>query len=229
MKRFLDDIFMILECEGINDLDAYLNNMLIHRYLKFTFEHSFNTVNFLDVTISLGSNNFLCTTIYSKPMSRHQYLHSKSNHPPHLKNSLFYSQGLRAIRICSDRNDCENILQNMYNKFVTRGYNICKLNETLVKLLQISRDIVLCPKGAMLQKYLAVHNPEILVKYNAIQPDKELPANINTTTYAIFPFYNCVNMYKQLVEENIVSHIVEQIAFSNSAWSVEQSRIIHNF
>lgn len=64
---------MIVDCDEIDNLDDWLKDMLHHSYLKFTFEHSFTHINFLDVTVSLTAQNKISTTIVSKPMPRHQY------------------------------------------------------------------------------------------------------------------------------------------------------------
>jgi len=119
-KRFLDDVFLLVDLEGIDNLDVWLDNLLKHRYLKFTHEHSQNSVNFLDVNVSLSENNIISTKLYSKPMSKHNYLHAHSNHPTHLKNSLFYSQGLRVVRICSEPDERMKALCLLYEKFAMR-------------------------------------------------------------------------------------------------------------
>lgn len=206
MKRFLDDILMIVENEKITDMDDWLKNLLKHRYLKFTYEHDCHSINFLDVTISLDDHNNLCTTVFSKPMSRHLYLHANSNHPIHLKNSLFYSQGLRIIRICSNVDNCKHNLLCLYDKFKERGYNVNTLNYTLEKLFTIDRNVALYPKGALLQNYLSIHNPHILVKYKPPQRTPKQPMTDNTT-YAIFPFYECIKDYKSIIINSILNHI----------------------
>lgn len=205
-KRFLDDILMIVDNETINDMDSWLRNLFNHRYLKFTHEYSNSSVNFLDVTISLDKDNNLCTTIFSKPMSRHLYLHSHSNHPTHLKNSLFYSQGLRVIRICSSKEDCMNNLLCLFEKFKMRGYNVHKLNSTLDNLLKIERSHALYPKGTLLRNYLSIHNPAILTKYTHHSNQIKQPMNENVT-FAIFPFYECISNYKDIIVDNITEHM----------------------
>ncbi len=205
-KRFLDDIIMIVDNENVNDMDSWLHNLLKHRYLKFTYEHSNLSVNFLDVSISLNKENNLCTTIFSKPMSRHLYLHSQSNHPSHLKNSLFYSQGLRVIRICSNKEDSVKNLLCLLEKFKMRGYKVKKLNSTLDTLLKIDRSQALFPKGTLLKNYLAIHNPTVLTKYKETLKESRQPINDNTT-YAIFPFYECISNYKDIIVDNITEHM----------------------
>ena len=62
-KRFIDDIFFIFT-GNINDLTRlkhFMNN--IHDTIKFTFDHSIDTINFLDVTIYI-KNAKIMTTIH---------------------------------------------------------------------------------------------------------------------------------------------------------------------
>ena len=47
----------------------------------------------------------ISTDLYIKPIDGHQYLHHKSSHPEHIKNSITYSQALRLSRICSSEKD----------------------------------------------------------------------------------------------------------------------------
>ena len=74
-----------------------LNNFLFN--LKFTYETSSCTVNFLDLNVSLRKGA-IHTDLYIKPTDGHQYLHHQSSHPLHIKISILYSQALRVSRIC---------------------------------------------------------------------------------------------------------------------------------
>ena len=85
---------------GEEKLTQFLNERNnFHSNLKFTYETSSCTVNFLDLNVSLR-NGALHTDLYIKPTDGHQYLHYQSSHPLHIKNSIPYSQALRVSRIC---------------------------------------------------------------------------------------------------------------------------------
>src|SRR5699024_9872501 len=62
------------------------------------------------------------TKVYKKPTDSPQYLHFLSEHPKHTKTSLPYSLGLRCKRICSNRGDLEENLNNLKIKFAERSY-----------------------------------------------------------------------------------------------------------
>lgn len=208
-KRFLDDIFLILDSTDIMNVNDWINNVIKHRYLKFTFESSSSGVNFLDVNVKLGNGNVINTELFSKPMSKHVYLHSNSDHPSHLKNSLFYSQGLRVIRLCSRFSTRLTHIISIYKKFVDRGYDQSILHNTFLTLIMKDRFSTLKPKKDFLIRYLHEQNRNILEKYN-------ITSNICTTSnfseknpnvYVIFPFYKCINKYKVKIMECIKSNI----------------------
>lgn len=211
-KRFLDDIFIIIDKTDIVDIDTWLKNIVQHRYLKFTFEVDNLCVNFLDVKVSLKKGNILCTELYKKPVSKHLYLHARSDHPTHLKNSLFYSQGLRVIRLCSEDSTRTKHLLELYEKFADRGYDISLLNATLLNLKSQSRSTTLKPKKELLISYLFRQNPTILVKYNIIYDSMQLMHennDSNSNVYLVFPFYKCIKSYQQKVKTLIMSNLDE--------------------
>ena len=102
--RYIDDIFFIWT-HGTQELDSFLNELKkFHPNLSFTYETSEERVNFLDLNVSIR-NGAISTDLYIKPTDGHQYLHYKSPHPEHIKNSIPYSQALRSSRICSSEKD----------------------------------------------------------------------------------------------------------------------------
>lgn len=211
-KRFLDDIFLIIDITDILDLTDWLNSKLKHSYLNFTWESSTQSINFLDVTVSL-EDNIIHTEIFTKPMSKHLYLHSSSNHPSHLKNSLYYSQGLRIVKICSDFTTRVKHLISLYNKFKNRFYNEKVLYPTFVRLLYIDRKEVLNPKNKLLIQYLHVNTPGILSKYNQIQTPHTFDGN--DKCIVVFPFIQHVPKYKQKLKQAIQLNIQKNV---NSSW-----------
>ena len=65
--------------------------------IKFTYEFSEESINFLDLNVKFSSGK-LQTSLYVKPTDCHQYLHFQSSHPKHTKKSIVYSQTLRVSR-----------------------------------------------------------------------------------------------------------------------------------
>ena len=93
-KRYIDDIFFIFTgtTRELTRLKLFMNN--IHDTIKFTFEHSSDTISFLDITINI-KNEKIMTTIHRKPTDKMLLLHFQSNHSLYTKESIIYSQALR--------------------------------------------------------------------------------------------------------------------------------------
>ena len=89
--------------------------------LKITCIFQEETINFSDVKINL-SYGHLMTNMYIKPSDFHQYLHYSSSHPKHIKNSIVYSQSLRARRLCSHEKDFWKNCNKMKSWFLKQGY-----------------------------------------------------------------------------------------------------------
>ena len=100
-KRFLDDIvfFWTHGEEELEKFMEYLNKC--HEQIKFAFEVSEESINFLDTKINLTEEGEIWTDLYCKPTDSHDYLHYKSAHPHDCKKSLPYSQFLQVRRICT--------------------------------------------------------------------------------------------------------------------------------
>ena len=67
-------------------------------------------------------NGFLIKKTCIKPTDRHQYLHSTSSHPNHIKRFIIYSQALRVSRICSRESDFRKHISEMKTWLLRRGY-----------------------------------------------------------------------------------------------------------
>jgi len=167
-----------------------------HRFLKFTYEFSSKLITFLDLNISLSENNSIETTIYRKPVSKHEFLHYSSNHPRHLLKSLPYSCGLRIIRSCSNYETKQSELNLLMEKFKVRNYPYELLESTLNKLHNIDRIELLRPKSKILLHHLSIHRPDILGHYDLIFNNIQLAessscANSNKhSIFIVFPFFN---------------------------------------
>lgn len=104
--------------------------------------NSHNQVSFLDTLISV-TPNAINTQVYHKPTDRNTFLHETSFHPPHIKQSIVYSQGLRFRRICNDDNQLRNELEHLGDRFVERGYNDNFVTNILDKISVMPREQLL--------------------------------------------------------------------------------------
>ena len=144
--RYIDDIFFVWT-HGEDKLHDFLSRLNeFHPNLKFTYEYSTEQINFLDVIVKKGKDEFE-RDIYCKATDCHQYLHYDSCHPDHMKKSSIYSQGLRIKRLCSDNHKLQKHLQNLKNWFCERGYPGGLIDEQLQRVRRKSREQLLRPKG----------------------------------------------------------------------------------
>ena len=132
--RYIDDMSFI-QIHGAQKQDSFLNELnKFHLNLSFTYETSEERVNFLDLNVS-RRNGGISTDLYIKPTVGHQYLHYKSSHPEHIKNSIPYSQALRLSRICSSEKDFKGHVERMKKWFLARDYPKNVINEQINKVV----------------------------------------------------------------------------------------------
>ena len=141
-KRFIDDIFFIFTgtMTELTRLIFFMNN--IHDTIKFTFEHSTNTINFLDVAINI-KNDKIMTTIHRKPTDKMLLLHFQSNHSLHTKESIIYSQALRYNLIINTDTQLQTELYNLTRTLLARKYPLHIINRNILKTLKFSRHDLL--------------------------------------------------------------------------------------
>ena len=137
--RYIDDIFMIWT-EGLENLNTfvnYLNNL--HPTIKFTSNHSFTNIPFLDVMVSL-KDGLIETDLYTKPTDKHQYLFSSSCHPHHTKKGIPFGLALRLRRICSTDNTFYFRTKELTSFLIKRGYKHAFIEQQIARATSISRS-----------------------------------------------------------------------------------------
>ena len=146
--RYIDDIFFIYTGGEAKLLEFLTNLNTKHDSIKFDHEKSMQFIPFLDTLIYIDENRQLQTTLYTKPTDTHNYLHFKSTHPKHLKQSLPYSQALRLRRICSDSNEFKKHCETLTENFKARGYAEDLINKQIEKASLVPREntLELTPK-----------------------------------------------------------------------------------
>ena len=99
--RFRDDICCIWTgtLEELMQFNEWLN--LLEPKLKFTMEHSTDSVVFLDLRVSVKGNR-VETSMYSKPSDTHAYLLPSSCHPTHICKNIPQGVMKRVRRNCSE-------------------------------------------------------------------------------------------------------------------------------
>ena len=140
--RYIDDIFMVWEHgeENLQEFIKYLNSQ--HPSIKFTFEYSPKSVNFLDVQV-IRVNDKLVTDLYVKPTDTHQYLDASSCLVFHSKKAIPYSQALRLNRICSEPAFFDQRCDQLALWLKKRGYSDKLVRQEILKARKPKRDDLL--------------------------------------------------------------------------------------
>ncbi|XP_060066994.1 uncharacterized protein LOC132547247 [Ylistrum balloti] len=137
--RFIDDIFFIWTFRR-EDLCAFMESLSrFHPKIKFTYEVSSTSMNFLDTTVIKEEDGTLQTTLYTKPTDAHLYLHYHSCHPRQQIRNIPFGQLLRVRRICSTLDEFEKHSRVMCDHFRLRGYPRNLLESATVKARNTDR------------------------------------------------------------------------------------------
>ena len=90
--RFVDDIFGITKADHRKPLLQHINNQDPH--IQFTIEPTQQP--FLDILVTIESNNTFSTSVYRKLTHTDQYLHWDSHHHITAKQSVYNALAHRA-------------------------------------------------------------------------------------------------------------------------------------
>ena len=113
-----------------------------HPTIKFTHECSYQSINYLDVTVQI-EDGILTTTTFHKPTDANTYLHYKSSHPKSQKESIPYSQFLRMKRNCTTKEDSRNNITKLTKEFKSRGYPTTTLEVSQSAVANITQNCLL--------------------------------------------------------------------------------------
>ncbi|OCT67848.1 hypothetical protein XELAEV_18039149mg [Xenopus laevis] len=120
--RYIDDIFMIWtgrHSELIGFIDG-LNKC--SPFISFTMHCDMISIPYLDVLVKNTMNGRLDTDLFVKQTDRNTLLRFDSFHPSHIKKSLPKSQVMRVKRIVQNEQQQADRVEEMKDKFRTRGY-----------------------------------------------------------------------------------------------------------
>lgn len=125
-KRYIDDVLCIWpgSQEQLQDFIKYLNRA--HPTIKFTYESSTTSIDFLDITIYKGkrytTKGILDIKPYFKKTNKFQYLEYSSAHPRNTFKGLVKGELTRLLRACSNQEEYHKIQLKMHKIFRDRGY-----------------------------------------------------------------------------------------------------------
>ena len=183
--RYIDDCFGATSC-GRPELDRFIQFVnTFHPALEFTWEISTSSVTFLDINVSI-QNDGLATSVHYKPTDSHSYLLHSSSHPPHVKNSIPYSQFLRLRRLCSDDTDFSAKADEICHFFAERNYPNSVVTDALERVHNISRETALKPSESKSEDRIPLtityHPNNLRVKDIILKNFKLLQSDPDTAT-----------------------------------------------
>ena len=165
--RFRDDGFIIFNGSENEILDFFQIGNQCHPHLKFTFEISIDSVNFLDTTVYKGrkfqESNKLDIKSYIKPTNNFQYLHRESSHNPAVFKGFIKGECIRHMRNTNDTATLSTILQNFKKHLSKRGYSDTEIDPIITGVTGTDRNKMLNKNNSESK----LRNPLVMItKYN---------------------------------------------------------------
>ena len=127
-KRYVDDTFVIIHKNSVEDFLDHLNT--IENSIKFTIEkEADHTLPFLDTLVRRNQHGKFSTSVYQKPTNSNRYLNFRSNHPLEHKQSVVRSLIDRANALCSTTKNRQDEIKHVKDTLKLNLYP----NTTLIK------------------------------------------------------------------------------------------------
>jgi len=152
-KRFIDDIFLVVDCDEtqLEEFVTHMNNQ--NPSVQFTHEYSKEEINFLDVMVYKDRANKLQVKTYIKPTNKQLY-NSNTSHqpPPGATKGVAFGEAIRYLRTNSDKRQFYKILFIHKGNLLKRGYPRSLINKTMKKVKFSMRAESMKPKIKKQQK-----------------------------------------------------------------------------
>ena len=120
-KRYVDDIFTILDRDRVDSFLQHLNSQ--QPTIRFTMEtENDNKIAFLDASVSREPDGSLTTSVYRKPTHTDQYLEYDSHHPQSVKRGIVKCPYDRAKRLVTKPSVISAEKKHLSSVLVSNGY-----------------------------------------------------------------------------------------------------------
>ena len=145
-RRLIDDGFFVITPSGTATADEMHGRMkkimnsfgYPGRRLEWTTDKPSNSVDFLDLTITTGSDGRIRTKTFQKPMNLHLCVPPTSAHSPKMFQGMIFGQIRRFFLQNSSTEDFQQVVQAFYEHLYKRGYStdflVRTFNEAATKL-----------------------------------------------------------------------------------------------
>ena len=140
--RFRDDCLGLFRGTEA-DFKVFLSTMnSVDPAIRFTAEINFqtNSVNFLDLVISIGQDGYLTTDLFVKPNTLNQLLLPTSAHPSSVTRASVFSQAIRYRRICCTDELFDLRTAELKQKMLDRGYSETTVDAGIRRAKEVPRD-----------------------------------------------------------------------------------------
>ena len=103
----------------LSTLQNHLND--VHPTIKFTFEVSDQKIQYLDLTIHRNGHTCYIQPFF-KETNTFSYVQGQSYHPESIFKGIFIEENTRILRNCSRKDDYEETMRFLQEKFATRQF-----------------------------------------------------------------------------------------------------------
>ena len=99
--------------------------------LTWEFEEPSNSIDFLDLTISIEGNR-ITTKTYQKALNLYQYIPSTSEHPTWMMKGIIYGLMQNYHRQNTKKDNYNNMAQKLFQRHVARGWNVSVMRDYIL-------------------------------------------------------------------------------------------------
>ena len=110
--------------------------------LTWEFSERSNTVDFMDMTITINNLNKIETTLFNKKMNLHLYIPPHSAHPTGLLPGIVYSTLFRIFTLFSSKDDKANCTKVFFKRLIARGYKGNKIRYLFHKAIDCVKTCI---------------------------------------------------------------------------------------
>jgi hypothetical protein len=124
-RRYIDDVFAIwqpLTSDDDNRWLSFQHDMNLCGKLRWVASNRVDTINFLDIQITIERNNTLSTRLYEKQQNLYLYLPANSCHPPGCLKGFVYGMIHRTLTLTSTKSQQIIEMKKLHQRLVARGY-----------------------------------------------------------------------------------------------------------